>query len=138
MLLYILVHLRHHDADCGDIAARLEGCACFEVNIHGDDDPHDDDSGIGEPFATGNDGYGDSTDSGDRISEDNSLGPKSLNGLEDNVRRSKLACVHGPVHLDEEVPAGLIFDHLGCLRLLKDGNVLRGEKEKVEAASLLG
>ena len=75
---------------------------------------------------------------GDRISEDNPLGSKSLNGLEDNVRRSKLSGVHRPVNLDQNVISIFIFGHLGCLRLLKDGNVFRGEKEKVKAASLLG
>ena len=86
----------------------------------------------------GHDGDGDSIDGGDRISEDNSLGSKPLNGLEDNVRRSKLSSVHRPMHLDQKLILILIFDHLGCLRLLKDGNVFRGEKEKVKAASLLG
>ena len=86
----------------------------------------------------GQDGDSDSIDGGDRISEDNSLSSKPLNGLEDNVRRSKLTSVHRPVHLDQRLILILIFDHLGCLRLLKDGNVFRGEKEKVKTASFLG
>ena len=36
----------------------------------------------------------------DRISEDNSLSSESLNGLEDNIRRSKLSGMHRPMHLD--------------------------------------
>ena len=47
----------------------------------------------GEAFSGNGDG------GGDRISEDNSLGSKPLDRLEDNVRRSKLSGVHGPVHL---------------------------------------
>ena len=105
----VLVQLQHHDVDCDDIAGK-----------------RDDDSGIGEAFAR-NDNI---DDGGDRISEDNSLSSKPLDGLEDDIRRSKLSGVDGPVHLDPV--GGLInIDHLGGLRLLKDGNVFGGEKEKV-------
>ena len=52
---------------------------------------------------TGNEGDAKSIDDGYRISEDNPLGSKPLNGLEDNVRRSKLSGVNRPVHLDKKV-----------------------------------
>ena len=75
---------------------------------------------------------------GDRVSEYNSLGSKPLDRLEDDVRGTKLSCVHRPMHLDPVKVILINIHHLGCLRLLKDGNVFRGEKEKVKTASFLG